>query len=378
MPSFRDQIIGDKIKEYEKRYDYLKYKALKENDDFKCFLLISKLLFPIKDGNLHLEQIAAEPIRINPENHFFVEMQAFEMKKYKKNNPSISINTDSLEVILKNKPENDIEGIYHFGTYFKAGLYRTQKKDSLVAVLLESTLPNWEKGNIAFVLYEKRHNHFNAVESFFLQNTFNSSNDLRYSNGRIGTLEWTKFPERKKYMYTEQEVFSFKDINENIQYIRMYGFVNLSQQGKDKSDEFLKEIDSRLTKQNLIVDVRHQTGVSNEVTGRYLRVLSKYAKHNKVYVIVNYHTRGVMEQFLIKLKKEKNVVLLGENTRGVLSYRRKLGKTYNLPSEKYKFTVIDVDNSEYLDYEEVGITPDVVLDPDKDWLQQVIEYIDKQ
>ncbi len=198
LNSYKTHIAGKKYGEYKRTYELLRKKAEKETKIFPCLIILSKLLFPIKDNNMMLHQKDFKNLGkmhnelVTTKNaHFFDE-------KYKKFNPKININIDSLVNVLKNKPLNDIEGIYKHGK-LKAGVYRTFKKDSIVGVILESGHPNWERGNLVFVLYEQSLNNFFIINGLDFQNTFGFFKKERFSNGRLILSKWDKNPERLNY-----------------------------------------------------------------------------------------------------------------------------------------------------------------------------------
>jgi len=66
---------------------------------------------------------------------------------------------------------------------------------------------------------------------------------------------------------------------------------------------------------------------------------------------------------------------LGERTKGALTYGMNYGTTYESPSGLFKIVPTDMKFNKWLKYEEVGVQPEVTLDPSKNWLDQTIEII---
>ena len=111
---------------------------------------------------------------------------------------------------------------------------------------------------------------------------------------------------------------------------------------------------------------------------KYFMLLKKYVKNGQLFVLVNNGTLSQAEIFTLKLKQLKNVTVLGQQTKGMLSYGSNYGRRKRLPSGKFELYPTDMNNGAVLlPYEDVGIKPDVLLTGDKDWIEQVVEIIRK-
>lgn len=78
------------------------------------------------------------------------------------------------------------------------------------------------------------------------------------------------------------------------------------------------------------------------------------------------------ERFTLALKGLKNVKVYGEVTAGVIAYGRNFGDVRLLPSGKFQVYNTDMkDPANYLEYEEVGVVPDELLNNKSDWINQV-------
>lgn len=131
-----------------------------------------------------------------------------------------------------------------------------------------------------------------------------------------------------------------------------------------KKTEYDKNINGKIIDGNLIVDLWNNGGENNDVSDPFLKILTEYTKRNKVYVLINRKTMSNADQFTVKLKKLDNAtVFLGEESCRMVAY----GSNY---SKKDPLAF-----SEYLEYEDIGFTPDIVLSPDNDRTQQVLKII---
>ena len=107
--------------------------------------------------------------------------------------------------------------------------------------------------------------------------------------------------------------------------------------------------------------------------------MKKYVNRGHLYVLLNNGTLSQAEIFTLKLKKFKNVTTLGQTTKGMLTYGSNYGKRERLPSGRVEIYPTDMnDNARLLQYEDYGINPDMILRDDSNWIEQVIEIIQKK
>ena len=100
-----------------------------------------------------------------------------------------------------------------------------------------------------------------------------------------------------------------------------------------------------------------------------------YSQAHPIYVLVNYSTISNAEQFTSDLKGLPEVTVLGIPTNGTVSYGRNKSNSHTSPSGHFRIHITDSSYPQYLEFEEVGIVPDVRLRGDRDWIEQVLEYI---
>ncbi|MTG97239.1 S41 family peptidase [Myroides albus] len=93
-----------------------------------------------------------------------------------------------------------------------------------------------------------------------------------------------------------------------------------------------------------------------------------------IYVLVNFNTISNAEQFTLKLKKLNNVMVLGGNTKRMLTYGRNYAVDKVSPSAFFKihFSGLNTHWRKYLSYEGKGVRPDFYLSSTEDWIEQAI------
>jgi len=374
MPSYKNQFKGKGKEEYQKLYNNLKALSARADDNFSCYKILVQLLYPLKDNHLGFwqqptEKISGEMIVDTAFIKTYRESDAF------KNFPTVKNNTDSLNNVLTNKPLNDVEGIYHYSNYVTVGVYRTHKKDSLVGVVLQTNLKNWAIGQMAFIMQEYAPNHFNAIGAHLVQKNFILYKQETFANGILFAGHWKKEPKKVNFAYdVPKEKFSLKNIEGNIQYLKLGSF-SANNENVAEAGAFCKRINDSLTGTALIVDLRDNGGGADKVSNQFLKLLKKFSNHKKVYVLVNHWTTSNAEQFTVRLKKLKNVTIVGETTNGTIAYGSNYGNTNSLACNTYEFYPTDMDSSEFLGYESVGIVPDVLLNNESDWVAQTVAII---
>ena len=374
-PSYKDQIKGSRKNQYDALYRRLKADRTTAKSDLEEFSLLSQLLLPLKDNHLFFYQSGDPELRSKISDSLFVKnyRSSPQFAEY----PRVSIDLDSLERSLRDQPRDSIQGIYHMGNYFKVGLYRSPQKDSLIAVTLESKNPLWNRGQIAFILKEHSPDRFRAFYSEIFQKTFRLVKNEKFQHRSLTESGWKKFPTERDHVNLAQgtPLYELKRIDSDIQYLRLGSF-GTSTESLLRSQKFYDAVKDSLTSRNLIVDLRNNGGGGFKNSGKYLKLLKAYAKHGKIYALINNRTVSNAEQFTLKLKGIRNSTTFGETTNGTLTYGNNYGKSETLASGKFILYITDMkDDGHYLPYEEVGLVPDHYLDDSSDWIQQLTEII---
>lgn len=387
-PSYKDQITGQSLTAYNELYEKLKADSVKDVNDYRYFYNLAQLFFPIRDNHLGFYQK-------NDENKFndqlayekHIETTAF------KNYPKYNINLDSLTEALSNKTQDSVEGIYYLDTLFSVGLFKVKDKE-FIGVVLSSKITvrgklNWEKGQIAIHLYEYLPNHFKAIYAdpiskqliLFANEKFRNLSLINsHFYGYFYEKNYTKLKSSNNFINLPRNIYDFhlKHIDTNIQYLHIKHF-SANPDKLQKSIAFSDSIKHLLTAANLIVDIRNNEGGSMKASINYLKLLKQYSKNGQIYVLVNNGTISQGEIFTLQLKQFDNVKVLGQTTNGTLMYGSNYGKTEKLPSNAFQIYITDMNGEKrFIPYEVFGISPDIILSDNKDWIEQSVEIIRKK
>ncbi len=217
----------------------------------------------------------------------------------------------------------------------------------------------------------KQGNRFRIFGGQFIDKKLFSSIDC-FVNGEFKFLRWQKkIPEINHYNanFPDQK-FVFKNLNDSFTYVKLGSF-NSSNKGIEEATNFHNEISEKLTTKNLIVDLRNNNGGGDRSSTQFYKLFKKFK--GKIYVLVNFYTVSNAEQFAIKMKKHKNVVIVGDNTRGMITYGRNYDEDKETPSKNFRIYFSDLKDNwkHYLNYEGIGLKPEIYLTSDKDWIEQI-------
>jgi hypothetical protein len=80
----------------------------------------------------------------------------------------------------------------------------------------------------------------------------------------------------------------------------------------------------------------------------------------------------------VRLKKLFGATQLGQRTYGAISYGSNYGRRFYSPSNLFSFYPTDMRQKQFIEYEEVGVQPDVALAAGSDWVEQTLAYIESQ
>ncbi|RYE20106.1 MAG: hypothetical protein EOP45_11585, partial [Sphingobacteriaceae bacterium] len=254
-PSFKDQIKGQKRIAYELLFNHLKSEPIKPNP-FDSLFRLSELLWPIKDNHLGLYQLPgkkSEPSK--PDTGNTTKSAGVPVvRRY----PVVTVDLDSLEKQLIAKPVNDVEGIYYNSDQFRIGVYQTAVKDSLIGVVLYSSRPIWNRGEVAVILKNIQQNNYRGIyANLYNKDLFFVKSD-RYANGKF--LFGSKKGKQVTFadLYNQPE-FELKEVSAGIKYLRLGSF-GTSNTAISKSSAFYNQIKDSLNSENLIVDLRNNPG----------------------------------------------------------------------------------------------------------------------
>lgn len=381
--SFKAQIKGERKTEFNALYTRLASENISNANSYKYFYNLSQLIFPVRDNHLGFYSLPNYDLfRTKESIDSFVATKAFF------DYPSTSLNIDSLKAILSAKPIESIEGIYYYDKYYTVGLFKNGDKEYL-GVILDSDINFWKKGNIAIQLYEFAPNLFKAIyghpyfKHFILQPIEKYQNQALVNSFFYGSYSqsvYAKKIDKEDYVNLPKNSskFALKTFNEEIQYLLIQSF-QADQITSQASQRFYDSVKNLLIAPNLVLDLRNNEGGADKEMRKYFKLLKEYVKNGKLYVLVNNGTLSQAEIFTLELKQLKNVSILGQQTKGKLSYGSNYGKKERLPSGRFEFYSTDMNNgSALLQYEDYGINPDYILLNDKDWMEQVIDFLKKK
>lgn len=382
-PSYKSQIKGDKQALFNSLYERLASDTTSNPHSFKYFYNLSQLIFPLKDNHLGFYQIAVYDNFKNKER-----IDSFIGTKEFLDYPTFHINIDSLKNVLAKRPADSVEGIYNYGRFYSVGLFKRVDKE-YVGVIIDSDVNLWRKGQVAIHLYEYAPNLFKAIYGHPLSKNFILQTNEKYRNQSLVNSYFYSSYSLDIYSKQHRTVdyvnlsknsskFELKSINGDIQYLLLRSFQRHSittQQSKN----FYDSIKNVLTAKTLILDLRNNEGGATKESRKYLRLLKKFTRNGNLYVLLNNGTLSQAEIFTLQLKKLKNVTTVGQTTKGMLAYGSNYGKRERLPSGRFEIYPTDMKgNAKLLQYEDYGITPDIILRDDRDWIEQTVEIIRKK
>jgi hypothetical protein len=386
-PSYKDQVKGDKERAYETLYQSLRIDTLHAGNSFDNYYKLVQLFLPLRDNHLGYIQFPHKILEASEYTHAETVKQ-YQQSAFFINYPATTINLDSLQQVLSPKATDSVEGIYYYDSLLTVGLYRSGQ-GTLTGVVLQTTLPQWKKGQIAMQLYEYSPHFYRAVYGHPLyKNLLFYSNEKFRNHSLINSTFYSAVSQavykklRHETDYSNipgsEPAFQFKSISPTIQYMRLGNFSARTNEMKI-SQAFYDRIKDSLTAPHLIVDVRNNTGGADKVSYKFFALIKKYAGKGKAYLLMNNATMSQGEIFTLKLKKSATISTFGQTTMGTISYGVNYGGMTKLPSGQYGTVMTDMrDHAQYLEYENYGVTPAIILNNQSDWVRQVVKEIEQQ
>jgi C-terminal processing protease CtpA/Prc len=99
---------------------------------------------------------------------------------------------------------------------------------------------------------------------------------------------------------------------------------------------------------------------------------------NKVVILINKNCGSTTEEFLLLAKQSSKVTLMGEHTAGVLDYSNMRGTDFScMPYMLYWATSRSRRIDEGIAIDNVGITPDKILRPEQNWIDEAKYFVEK-
>lgn len=367
MPSYKKQIKGEKADAFEATYQKYSVKMQNPISIEACYkMLLEQMLF-INDSHASL-QVSTD---ILPEEVFKDDTTFSEFKTSYEfiNHPKTDRNVSQLKAELSKKHLEDLEGIYTYGENEKIGFYYADNKKDLIGVVLETNLKQWKVGEIR--CYATPNNAKKYDLYYYKADTRTPAyfKSLSFENGRIWSYKKVGNTYNFEFTDNNDDLTIFKQINDDTQYIYFKSFSNSRRKALK---QFFEDTKDKLTAKNIIVDLRSNSGGNSKYSDVFLKLL----KNKNVYVLTNCFTGSNGEQFNLKLLKNKNAKHLGQTTFGVIAYGMNYGYNYNTPSGHFNITPTDMNFHKYFEYEGKGITPEIPLDFNRDWIAQTLDIIE--
>lgn len=341
-PSYKNQLKGDK--KYQELYESMK-SNFNDQNEFDVYRKLYRLIAPIKDNHFGFYKIADTTL--------------------KPNLLKLDINVDSLKNSLKDNSITNIEGIYKSGDQ-QVAIFSKNEEEKYVFHLESKTV-------VGFLIKTPHQ----SLDYISLQNSnrgFVLLRNLKFTNGNFRMLNLYR---TEKPIFNNLEVgkdnFEFKHLAGGVDYLRLSSFYS-SNANIAIATKFFVSVKDSINAPKLIVDVRNNSGGGFRTSQQFINFLSRYK--GKIYLLQNEKTASNAEKFIVRLIGKENVLTLGETTLGTLTYGSNYGKTLSLPNHKFYFYPTDSSDKIDFKYENVGIVPQVILNPfTEDWIAQTLKYI---
>lgn len=371
--SYKDQINGKAKKTYYNMMDSLERQQ--PQNDYEYFRLLAEMAEPLRDNHLFLyEQPKQEITSAQFRDTAFI--RAYRSSAAFLNFPAVSLDLDSLEQLGQQADSNHIEGIYYYQKYLKVVVYSSGPGE-YTGVVLASDFPNWGRGQIIFVLQDRGTGRYSAIFYQLAQKTAGYFRHVKYVRHGLPLLQFKKYPQESVYADVKNgtESFIFSSLSPAIQYLRLGSFATYPA-NITRAAKFYEQIRDSLTAPYLIVDIRNNGGGGDKTSGQFRKLLKQYARKGKVYLLINYNTMSNAEAFALDMRDAGIATLVGETTRGMITYGSNSDVVQELSGGRYKLYITDMKGSARdLKFEDVGVSPSVLLNPDADWIEQLKNLI---
>jgi hypothetical protein len=361
-------------KAYLDSYLSLLEKAASTNTQFECHVLLNTLLLSLNDNHSRIygtEVGATEAIRNDSG-----ALETFKKSDLFNAYPKPKIDLDSLAMQLKDTPVEAVEGIYEKNGVLTLAVYREKDDTIYKALVLQSGTALWERGEQVFTFIPFGNEYLLGVGGS-LSSKRHIAYTERIANGFFHFMGFQKEVGQINYA-TEvpfEETYYREELSNDITYLKIGSF-NSWNPTLGEAEAFYKSLEGRLTKPHLIVDLRNNGGGGDRNSDILFKLLKDHSKENMLYVLINHRTVSNAEQVALKLGALKNCILFGMQTNGTLTYEIK-DSSYPLPCGRFTAVLTSKKHARYLEYESQGIAPDIPLNRDTDWLEQVTNYIEE-
>lgn len=371
--SGKDQLKGNDRHAFDRLADSIANIIGEKENTLPCFVKLSLLVDRLKDNHLHFSETVNNPISADS---LASERWSAEYRSQAAflNFPRWTGSLDSLTKTGQSGADKSI-GEYYWGSYLQVALVEQTDRNSICMVVTKSALPNWEPGQIFGWLWPREEGRYAGVYAQLVQKNWDFHRNIRFVDGDIPLLNLTLNRNRPSFanIAKGEPTFAIRHISPDIDYIRLGSF-SARDENRSVAQAFYKRSKDSLSAGNIIVDLRNNGGGAFKTSKPFLNLIKALSRKKKIYLLVNYHTVSNAEQFVVRLSNLKNIFVAGQPTRGMLTYGNNYGNSVSLGA--YKLYITDMKGSPRdLAYEDQGITPDITLQPDSNWIQQVVDII---
>lgn len=356
-PSYKQQIKGEAKRRFEAQAAALRDEMAADPwVRLHCRTYLQRLALEIKDAHLGIGGIERDGVdpRVG-ENYPRVDAERLE------------------RALQQASPEDfyqDREGEWK--------LVLLRDEGELRGVVLESTQEPWSRGDIKFRLWESER----GAEMIYYAR-WRDGFYLRREAARE-LLEWLPFQsaeggERFDRAPGGRDDSNYKMLDEQTGYLFLASFKGSTANIRAQKALY-NEIGPKLEgMENLVIDLRGNGGGGQVTYNNLIKWLDGLEREPRLHLLINRRTGSAAEHFTL-LMRERGATLYGENSVGAINYRysnRGGGKEWRSCSG-YPLSVTVASNPKKfrdLSREHVGITPDQLLEPDRDWVEQVQERL---
>lgn len=373
MTSYKKQVKGNKITEFQNVYARLSQEMQSPITKVACLFKLNTLLSVVKDKHA---SIASNNVLVTNEQYLDSTYRTnFKQTAVFKNHPVIDLDLKTLRNQLEQMPFDEIEGIYVDKYVGEIGVYKNEEKGEYIAVVLESTTAFWGAGQIAYHIRKLGSNEYQVLRYHPISRKLWFQKSMIAYNGKLWGLQKELQGPNHVEAPAENGNWEFKQLSDDTQYLYFGSFSNRKSNVADFK-KFYETYKNKINATNVIVDLRNNGGGNSKYSDPFVKLLKKSG--TKVYIITNYFTGSNGEQFTLKLKKLKNAVHLGQRTNGIIAYGHNYGTSYDSPTGNFSFTPTDMNFHKFIEYEMVGIQPEILLDFSSDWIIQTQDIIEGQ
>lgn len=365
-PSYKKQITGKKQTQYQATLERLLSESTEPISIRDCFLKLQELSNSIKDKHISIGQLK----EVFNSEHYEDQnaIQAFRETDAFKKHPATGKNITEITAQLKAMPFKDVEGIYTYANNKTIGVYKTGDT-TYEGIVLSSNDSLWNPGQILLSISAIGDDMYDIVYYGYASRKLYMSKGQLHTPGNLFALHKSAIGPDYSKAPVDMDKWYFEQMSENIQYIRMATFGN-STENKHAFQTFFEETKEHLKAENIIIDLRSNGGGNKKYSDPFIKYIKKSKAH--VYVITNIGTGSNSEQFTVKLKNQVSAIQVGQRTNGTIAYGRNYGNSYTTPSGIYSILPTDMNfHNRYFEYEYVGVQPEIQLDNNSDWLEQL-------